>query len=82
MGPLPPAGRWIRLEVPAGLVGLDGRTVRGMAFTLFDGRATWGPAGVVSGARIEAAGSDRLAPAIYFEGAAPDLSSAIDTTRG
>jgi hypothetical protein len=41
MGSLPAAGQWIRLEVPANLVGLEGRTVNGMAFTLFGGRATW-----------------------------------------
>jgi hypothetical protein len=41
LGPLPPAGQWVRLEVPASAVGLEGRVVSGMAFTLFDGRATW-----------------------------------------
>lgn len=45
MGPLPPSGRWIRLEVPADMVGLDGKIVDGMAFTLADGRATWDRAG-------------------------------------
>lgn len=41
MGPLPPTGQWVRLEVPANLVGLEGRTLNGMAFSLFNGRATW-----------------------------------------
>jgi hypothetical protein len=41
MGSLPAAGQWIRLEVPASKVGLEGRTVTGMAFTLYGGRATW-----------------------------------------
>ena len=41
MGPLPPAGQWIRLVVPAQEVALEGSTIGGMAFTLFDGRATW-----------------------------------------
>jgi len=47
MGPLPPPGQWIRLEVPASHfgVGLEGRTVSGMAFTLYDGRAAWDYAG-------------------------------------
>ncbi len=45
MGPLPPLGRWIRLEVPAYLVGLEDRTINGMAFTLYDGRATWDHSG-------------------------------------
>ena len=45
MGPLPPSGRWVRLEVPAHAIGLENRTVRGMGFMLFDGRATWDRAG-------------------------------------
>jgi hypothetical protein len=48
MGPLPRAGRWVRLEVPARLVGLEGRTLTGMAFTLYGGRATWDQAGKFS----------------------------------
>lgn len=35
----------MRLEVPASLVGLEGQTVSGMAFTLYNGRATWDRAG-------------------------------------
>jgi hypothetical protein len=45
MGPLPAVGQWVRLEVPASLVGLEGRTLNGMAFTLYGGRATWDAAG-------------------------------------
>jgi hypothetical protein len=45
MGALPPTGQWVRLEVPAALVGLEGRSLNGMAFTLFNGRATWDLAG-------------------------------------
>lgn len=45
MGALPAKGAWIKLEVPAASVGLEGRTVHGMAFTLYDGRATWDQAG-------------------------------------
>jgi hypothetical protein len=41
MGPLPAAGQWVRLEVPAALVGLEGRVVRGVALGLHGGRATW-----------------------------------------
>ena len=68
MGPLPPAGQWVRLEVPADLVGLKGREVTGMAFTLWDGRATWDRAG--KGCR----------PALTFDADAIDLSRAADTT--
>ena len=48
MGPLPPAGQWVRLEVPASAVGLEGRTLNGMAFALYGGRATWDHAGKFS----------------------------------
>ena len=46
LGPLPRSGEWVRLEVPAADVGLAGITVRGMAFTLCGGLATWDYAGV------------------------------------
>jgi len=45
MGPLPAPGSWVRLEVPASQVGLEGHTLNGMAFTLYGGRATWDHAG-------------------------------------
>jgi hypothetical protein len=45
MGPLPAGGQWVRLEVPAAAVGLAGTTLNGMAFTLYDGRATFDEAG-------------------------------------
>ena len=41
MGALPAAGQWMRLEVPANLVGLEGYTLSGMNFVLHSGRATW-----------------------------------------
>jgi hypothetical protein len=45
IGPLPATGQWVRLEVPASLVGLEGHTLHGMAFALYGGRATWDYAG-------------------------------------
>lgn len=45
IGPLPVAGRWVRLDVPASLVGLEGSSVTGMAFSLYGGRATWDHSG-------------------------------------
>jgi hypothetical protein len=48
IGDLPPAGQWVRLEVPANLVGLDNKVIHGMAYTLYNGRATWDYAGVIS----------------------------------
>jgi subtilisin family serine protease len=44
-GALPASGGWVRLEVPANLVGLEGRTVTAMSFTLYNGRVTWDAAG-------------------------------------
>ena len=46
MGALPAAGQWVRLEDPASALGLEGRSVNGMAFTLYDGRVTWDRAGL------------------------------------
>jgi hypothetical protein len=45
MGPLPASGKWVRLEVPARSVGLEGAILKGMAFTLWGGQATWDYAG-------------------------------------
>jgi hypothetical protein len=52
-GQLPPAGRWVRLEVPASEVGLEGKTVRGMSFVLHGGQCFWGATGSV---RVEEPG--------------------------
>src|SRR5262245_53412953 len=48
MGPRPAVGQWVQLTVPASLVGLEGKTVSGMAFSLYGGRATWDKAGTAS----------------------------------
>jgi hypothetical protein len=48
MGPLPVAGQWVRLEVPASQVGLEGSILNGMDFTVYGGRATWDYAGKTS----------------------------------
>jgi hypothetical protein len=45
MGALPTSGGWVRLEVPAASVGLEGLSISGMSFTLFGGRAAWDRAG-------------------------------------
>jgi hypothetical protein len=47
-GDLPPAGQWFKLKVPAAAVGLAGRSVDGMAFSLQDGRAAFGLAGTLN----------------------------------
>ena len=45
MGLLPPTGQWVRLEVPAALVGLENKLVGALAFTVYDGRAWWDKSG-------------------------------------
>jgi hypothetical protein len=47
LGPLPPAGKWVRLEVDAARVGLaPGAVVNGWAFTQFGGTVHWDRAGL------------------------------------
>ncbi|MBU6401961.1 MAG: hypothetical protein KGS61_16715, partial [Verrucomicrobia bacterium] len=41
MGPLPPAGQWVKLAVPAHQLMLEGAKLSGMGFILYDGLATW-----------------------------------------
>src|SRR5262249_55471390 len=41
VGALPAAGQWARLEVPASAVGLEGKSISGMQFVLYGGRATF-----------------------------------------
>lgn len=49
MGPLPEAGKWVRLEVEAAKVGLNaGAVLNGWAFTQFGGTAYWDKAGIVT----------------------------------
>ena len=45
MGALPPVGEWVRLEVPAALVAVEGQVVDGIAFSVVDGAASWDDAG-------------------------------------
>jgi len=49
LGDIPPAGQWTRLEIPADLVGLTGRSLKGMAFSLFGGQAIWHRTGTLPG---------------------------------
>jgi hypothetical protein len=48
MGPLPPTGEWVRLEIPASAVGLEAAAVTGISFTFYDGRATWDTTGIAN----------------------------------
>jgi hypothetical protein len=49
MGPLPEVGKWVRLEVPASAVGLEGKALHGMAFKLLNGQCAWGRVGALPG---------------------------------
>jgi hypothetical protein len=75
MGRLPFAGEWVRLEVPASAVGLEGKTVNGMAFTLWNGRATWDYSGVLS------ARSGRLAVSAHPSSVSEGKRSVTISTR-
>lgn len=44
---VPTPGRWHRLEIPAAALALEDTTVGGVAFTLYDGQALFGPVGVL-----------------------------------
>jgi hypothetical protein len=52
MGALPPVGQWVRLEVPASSVNLQGQVLNGMAFTLYDGQAWFDRAGKSTGSSV------------------------------
>jgi RHS repeat-associated protein len=62
-GPLPATGQWVRLEVDAASVGLEGRTVNGMAYTQVGGQADWDHSGKVSAAGVETIWVDDALPA-------------------
>src|SRR5262249_27723574 len=49
-GALPATGQWVRLEVPAKAVGLEGQAIKGMSFGLYGGRATWDNIGRIAAA--------------------------------
>jgi mono/diheme cytochrome c family protein len=51
IGSLPPAGKWVRLEVEAAKVGLKpGTVITGLAFTQYGGTVYWDRAGIVTAA--------------------------------
>ncbi len=52
-GDLPTAGEWVRLEVPARALDLEGRSIRGVNFSQFSGKAIWGRIGTLPPATRE-----------------------------
>ncbi|MBC7967465.1 MAG: hypothetical protein H7Z17_16240, partial [Fuerstia sp.] len=53
VGDLPSAGKRVRLEVPAGDLGLDGGKIHGVSFAVFGGQAIWGSTGSLPPAQRE-----------------------------
>jgi hypothetical protein len=49
LGDVPRSGEWVRLEIPAKAIGVDGRTIRELAFCTFGGAVRWDWLGVASG---------------------------------
>ena len=79
MGRLPFAGEWVRLEVPAAAVGLEGQAVTGIAFTLFNGRVTWDYAGVRSAVPKSGQLATSVTPRVIFEGRRRVTVTAVDS---
>jgi hypothetical protein len=52
-GPLPEPGRWVRLEVPAAALGLEGGALDGMNFKAAGAQVLWQAAGTVPGGEKE-----------------------------
>ena len=68
LGPLPEAGKWVRLEVEAEKIGLaPGTTIHGWAFTQYGGTVYWDRAGIVSKAPQGSDGFDSLLAWDSFE---------------
>ncbi len=48
VGDIPATGRWVELYVPAKKVGLEGKTIDGWRYTLYDGSVIWDSSGVTT----------------------------------
>jgi len=77
MGPLPPTGQWAQLSVPASSVNLEGRSVSGMSYTLFDGRATFDYTG-----KSATSGSTYRLTGTVTAGASPVAGVVLAATNG
>jgi F5/8 type C domain len=75
VGPLPEGGVWTRLEVPAVLLGLEGHSIRGAYFALYDGEAWFDRLG--SFTRINAAMGKSATQSSSYSGQTP-ASRAVD----
>jgi hypothetical protein len=75
IGALPPTGQWVRLEVPASAVALEGQTITGMSFSLFGGRATWDYTGKSAQGTTPPPPTDTTSPTVALT--APANSSTV-----
>jgi hypothetical protein len=66
MGPLPPTAQWIRLEVPASQVDLEGRVVKGGSLEFFDGAGHFDQVGKYPG--IQTAEASITIPTLQITG--------------
>jgi hypothetical protein len=79
MGPLPPTGQWIRLDVMASSVGLESTTITGLAFTLYGGQAWWDVSGKSAGvADLATCGY----PAAAYQALLSALGTSLEELRG
>jgi formylglycine-generating enzyme required for sulfatase activity/tetratricopeptide (TPR) repeat protein len=80
MGPLPEAGKWVRLEVEAARVGIKpGMVIRGWAFTQHTGTVYWDKAGIVTQTpQGEMAPPEVIVPALSQWRTDPDLAGIRD----
>ena len=77
-GDLPEAGKWVRLEVPTALVGVNpGALVTGWAFTQYGGTAYWDKAGIVTATPQGDQRYDTLAEFVTARGADTAVPKAI-----
>jgi len=53
MGVLPERGKWVRLEIPASRLGLEGKTIDSFAFTLYGGKGIFDRVGKVRNERLD-----------------------------
>jgi RHS repeat-associated protein len=80
MGDLPPAGQWIRLEVPATRVDLSGRTIHGTSVAVYDGRAWFDRFGIAECAVGVAPAPDLpTGDTIWFDDALPPAACPTGT---
>jgi len=82
MGPLPALGQWVLLQVPANQLALEGTAVSGMAFSQYDGRATWDYSGKAAAATILAGGPDNSGTNTSGTGTGTNTNSAGTITGG